>query len=51
MKTQLNDQSTHDVTFASKKYKFTHFTQIFNRFDMMISLHIENVVIKLKSDV
>lgn len=51
MKTQLDDQSTHDVTFASKKYELTHFTQKFKRFDMIISLHIENVVIKSKSDV
>jgi hypothetical protein len=42
---------THDVTFTSKKYKLTHFTWKLYRFDMMINLCIENVVIKSKSDV
>ncbi len=41
----------YDITFASEKYKFTHFTCKSNKFDMMTSLCIENLVVKLKSDV
>ncbi len=41
----------YDITFASEKYKFTHFTYKSNKFDMMTSLCIENLVVKLKSDV
>ncbi len=42
---------THDATFASEKYEFTHFTRKSRRFDMMTSIQIENSVIKSKSDV
>ena len=42
---------THDVTFASEKYKLTHFTHKSKRFNMTVSLCIENSIIKLKSDV
>jgi len=42
---------THDATFASEKYKFTHFICKSKRFDMTVSLHIENLIIKLKSNV
>ncbi len=42
---------THDATFASKKYEFTHFIRKSKRFDMMTSIQIESSVIKLKSDV
>ncbi len=42
---------THDATFASEKYELTHFTRKSKRFNMMISIQIENSVIKLKSDV
>ncbi len=42
---------THDATFASEKYELTHFTHKSKGFDMTISLHIENSIIKLKSDV
>ncbi len=42
---------TYDVIFASEKYEFTHFTWKSKKFNMMISLHIENLMIKLKSDV
>ena len=41
----------HDATFASEKYELTYFTRKSKRFDMMISIQIENSVIKLKSDV
>ncbi len=42
---------THDATFASEKYKLTHFTRKSKRFDMTVSLCIENLIIKLKSNV
>ena len=42
---------THDVTFTSEKYKLTHFTCKLKKFDMIVNLHIENSIIKLKSDV
>ena len=42
---------THDATFASEKYKLTHFTRKSKRFDMMTSIQIESSVIKSKSDV
>ncbi len=42
---------THDATFASKKYELRHFTCKSKRFDMTVSLHIENSVIKLKLNV
>ncbi len=42
---------THDVIFTSEKYKFTHFTWKLKKFNMIISLCIENSMIKLKSDV
>ncbi len=42
---------THDATFASKKYELTYFTCKSKRFDMTVSLHIENLIMKLKSDV
>ncbi len=41
----------HDATFTSEKYKLTHFTRKSKRFDMTVSLCIENSIIKLKSDV
>ncbi len=42
---------THDATFASEKYKLTHFTCKSKRFDMTVTLCIENSIIKLKSNV
>jgi len=42
---------THDATFASKKYKLTHFTRKSKRFNMTVNLHIENLIIKLKLNV
>ena len=42
---------THDATFASEKYELTHFTRKSKRFDITVSLHIENSIIKLKSNV
>ncbi len=42
---------THDATFVSEKYELTHFTRKSKRFDMTVSLCIENSIIKLKSDV
>ncbi len=42
---------THDTTFASEKYEFTHFTRKSRKFNMMTSIQIESSVIKLKSDV
>ncbi len=42
---------THDATFASEKYKLTHFTRKSKRFDMMTSIQIESSVIKSKPDV
>ncbi len=42
---------THDTTFASEKYKFTHFTRKLKRFNMMTSIQIKSSVIKSKSDV
>ncbi len=42
---------THDATFASEKYEFTHFIRKSKKFDMMISIQIKSSVIKLKSDV
>ncbi len=41
----------HDATFTSEKYKFTHFIYKLKRFDMTVSLHIENSIIKLKSNI
>jgi len=42
---------THDATFASEKYKLTHFTRKSKRFDMTVSLQIENSIIKSKLNV
>ncbi len=42
---------THDATFASKKYEFTHFIRKSKRFNMMTSIQIKSSIIKLKSDV
>ena len=42
---------THDVTFTSEKYEFTHFTCKSKRFDMTVSLCIENSIIKLKLNI
>ena len=42
---------THDATFASEKYKLTHFTRKSKIFNMMTSIQIESSVIKSKSDV
>ena len=41
----------HNATFASEKYEFTHFTCKSKRFNMTVNLHIENLIIKLKSNV
>ncbi len=41
---------THDATFTSEKYEFTHFTRKLRKFNMMTSIQIESSVIKLKSD-
>jgi len=41
----------HDATFASEKYKFTHFTCNSKRFNMTVNLCIENLIIKLKLNV
>ncbi len=42
---------THDATFASEKYELTHFTRKSKRFNMTVSLCIENLIIKLKSNI
>ncbi len=42
---------THDATFASEKYKLTHFTCKSKRFDMTVSLRIENSIIKSKLNI
>ncbi len=42
---------THDAMFASEKYKLTHFICKLKRFDMTVSLHIENLIIKLKLNI
>ena len=42
---------THDTTFASEKYKLTHFTRKLKRFNMTASIQIESSIIKSKSDV
>jgi len=42
---------THDATFASEKYKLTHFTKKLRKFNMMTSIQIKSSIIKLKSDV
>ncbi len=42
---------THDATFASEKYKLTHFTRKSRKFNMTTSIQIKSSVIKLKSDV
>ncbi len=42
---------THDTTFTSKKYEFTHFIRKSKKFDMIVSIQIESLIIKLKSDV
>jgi len=42
---------THDATFASEKYELTHFTRKSKRFDMTVSLRIENSIIKSKLNV
>ncbi len=42
---------THDATFASEKYELTHFIHKSKRFDMTVSLCIENLIIKLKLNV
>ncbi len=42
---------THDATFVSKKYELTHFICKSKRFDMTVSLCIENSIIKLKLNV
>ena len=42
---------THDATFASEKYEFTHFTRKSRKFNMITSIQIESSMIKLKSDV
>ncbi len=42
---------THDATFASKKYEITHFIHKSKKFDMTVSLRIENSIIKLKLNI
>ncbi len=42
---------THDTTFASEKYELTHFIHKSKRFDMIVSLCIENSIIKSKLNV
>ncbi len=42
---------THDATFASEKYELTHFTCKSKRFDMTVSLRIENSIIKSKLNI
>ncbi len=42
---------TYNATFVSEKYKLTYFIHKSKRFDMTVSLCIENSIIKLKSDV
>ncbi len=42
---------TYDATFASEKYELTHFICKSKRFDMTVSLCIENSIIKLKSKI
>ncbi len=42
---------THDATFASEKYELTHFTRKSKRFNMTVSLCIENSIIKLKLNI
>jgi len=42
---------THDATFASEKYELTHFICKSKRFNMTVSLCIENSIIKLKSKI
>ncbi len=41
----------HDATFASEKYEFTYFTRKSKKFDMTVSLHIKNLIIKLKLNI
>ncbi len=42
---------TYDATFASEKYKFTHFIRKSRRFNMMISIQIDSLIIRLRSEV
>ncbi len=42
---------THDVMFASEKYKLMHFTRKLKKFNMMINIQIKSLIIKSKSDV
>ena len=42
---------THDVTFASEKYKLMYFTRKSKRFNITTSIQIKSSVIKSKSDV
>ncbi len=42
---------THDATFVSEKYELTYFTRKLKRFDMIVSLYIENSIIKSKSEI
>ncbi len=42
---------THDATFTSEKYELTHFIHKSKRFNMTVSLHIKNLIIKLKLNV
>ncbi len=42
---------THNATFTSEKYEFTHFIKKSKRFNMMISIQIESSIIKLKLNV
>jgi len=42
---------TYDATFASEKYELTHFIRKLKRFNMTVSLCIENLIIKLKLNI
>ncbi len=41
----------YDVTFASEKYELTHFICKSKKFNMIVSLCIENLIIKLKLNI
>ncbi len=42
---------THDATFVSEKYEFTHFIRKSKRFNMIVNLRIKNLIIKSKLNV
>lgn len=47
----LNWTWTHDATFTSEEYKFTHFIHKSKRFNIIVNLHIKDLIIKLKLNV